>query len=199
MEQTAAPPAGRVTFEQSRTTGDGTLLAISAAVYQADTVRRTAVAQSDDSRLEPALDLPMRLKHTRVHGIHFVLVIAAALAAAAHVAIASERHLALVKSEPANAATLAHSPASIRLHFSQRPNLKLTRITLIGPAGDTLKTGTPVAIKSDDKQVCATIGAALPAGKYSVSWRTLSRDGHAVAGSFSFSVTERKGDAATQT
>jgi methionine-rich copper-binding protein CopC len=100
---------------------------------------------------------------------------------------AAERHLALVKSEPANSSTLAQAPKAITLWFSQRPNLKLTRVVLTH-GRDTLKTGEVVSVDTSGKQVMATIDTVLGSGKYQVMWRTLSRDGHAVAGKIAFAV-----------
>ncbi len=101
---------------------------------------------------------------------------------------AGERHLALVKSDPANAATVPQSPKAITLWFSQRPNLKLTRVVLTGATRDTVKTGAPADADSAGKQIRVAIVSTLPGGKYDVSWRTLSRDGHAVAGKFAFTI-----------
>ncbi len=96
-------------------------------------------------------------------------------------------HLALVKSEPANTATVSKSPKAITLWFSQRPNVKLTRLVLTH-ARDTMKTGTATAVDSAGKQIRIPVIAALSQGKYDVSWRTLARDGHAVSGKFTFTL-----------
>jgi hypothetical protein len=96
--------------------------------------------------------------------------------------------LALVKSDPANAAKLANAPKAIQLWFSQKPNLKLTRIVLTNAKHDTLKLKSTVLADTSGKRVSAAIAAPLAVGKYDVSWRTLSRDGHAVAGKFSFTI-----------
>jgi methionine-rich copper-binding protein CopC len=101
---------------------------------------------------------------------------------------ADGRHLALVKSYPANAAKLAKSPKTIELWFTQKPNLKLTRIVLTRAEHDTLKLTTPVLVDTSGKHVSASLTNELALGKYDVSWRTLSRDGHAVGGKFSFTI-----------
>lgn len=110
-----------------------------------------------------------------------VVVVAGALPAGG-------RHLTLVKSVPASSATLVQAPAAITLWFSQKPNLKLTRVVLQSERGDTLKTRPVIAADSTGKAVRATIVSALKPGKYQVNWRTLSRDGHAVAGKFAFTI-----------
>lgn len=100
---------------------------------------------------------------------------------------AGGRHLALVKSDPANAAKLAHSPKAIDLWFSQKPNLKLTRILLTNSKRDTLKLQNAALVDTSGKHVSFAI-PALALGRYDASWRTISRDGHAVAGKFSFTI-----------
>lgn len=123
-----------------------------------------------------------------------VKYIALATLAPIIVAIAGSRaharsvHLALVKSAPANAAKLGKSPKAIELWFSQKPNLKLTRIVLTSARQDTLMLKSPALADTSGKHVSALLVADLPAGNYDVNWRTLSRDGHAVAGKFSFMI-----------
>ena len=110
------------------------------------------------------------------------------LTLAATAVSAAGRHLALVKSEPANSATLIRAPKAITLWFNQKPNLKLTRLVLIQGTRDTVKMGRVASADSTGKSVRVPITGVLRSGKYQVSWRTLSRDGHAVAGKFSFTV-----------
>ncbi len=115
-------------------------------------------------------------------------------------AYAGGRHLALVKSSPANAATLSKSPKAIELWFSQKPNLKLTRIVLTSAKHDTLHLQSPALADTSGKRISSAIPTPLAMGTYDVSWRTLSRDGHAVTGKFSFtidSVTVKTATAAT--
>lgn len=124
----------------------------------------------------------------RIKSVPVALLLALFVVAAARSLPAGERHLALVKSAPANAATLAKSPKVLQLWFSQRPNLKLTRVVLTGPKRDTLKTSAPTVADSTGTHILVALDAALSAGKYEVTWRTLSRDGHAVAGKFTFAI-----------
>jgi hypothetical protein len=112
------------------------------------------------------------------------LLLVAALGGAAGAAV----HLALVKSDPANGATVAKPPKSVTLWFSQRPNVKLTRLVLANTSGDTIKTGAPAAADTAGREIRVSIDAALPPGEYAVNWRTLARDGHAVTGRFGFTV-----------
>ncbi|MGH7693717.1 MAG: copper resistance CopC family protein [Gemmatimonadaceae bacterium] len=140
--------------------------------------------------------VPRYLSHIMsIHISHLALAAIAPLlmTIAGSRAHAGSRHLALVKSDPANAAKLANAPKAIELWFSQKPNLKLTRIVLTNAKHDTLKLKSTVLADTSGKRVRAAITAPLALGKYDVSWRTLSRDGHAVAGKFSFTIDSAAG------
>ena len=95
-------------------------------------------------------------------------------------------HLHLVKSTPAANATIAAAPDSLRLWFSQAPELKLTTVKLTGPGA------TPVALtslaKGDSGLVLAAVKGRMAPGPYTVAWRTMSKDGHVVRGTFAFRV-----------
>jgi methionine-rich copper-binding protein CopC len=100
---------------------------------------------------------------------------------------AAERHLKLVQSAPANAATLAKAPQRILLTFSQKPNLNLTRVAVTDQRGNAVATRAPTFADTTGKAVTVPL-PELAQGTYNVSWRTLARDGHKVAGKLSFTV-----------
>jgi methionine-rich copper-binding protein CopC len=96
-------------------------------------------------------------------------------------------HLHLVKSLPAANATVGSVPDSIRLWFSQRPELAVTSVKVTGP-GETAVALAPLA-QGDSAAVIAPLKAkGTAAGSYTVAWRTMSKDGHVVRGTFSFRV-----------
>lgn len=95
-------------------------------------------------------------------------------------------HLHLVKSAPAANASVATAPDSIRLWFSQSPELKLTTVKVTGPGSATVQL-TPLA-KRDSALVVAAVKGRMAAGTYNVTWRTMSKDGHVVRGTFAFKV-----------
>jgi methionine-rich copper-binding protein CopC len=101
--------------------------------------------------------------------------------------IDSRRHLRLVKSEPAKDDTVA-SPAAVRLWFSLKPSLPLTRVKLTAPGGAELALGRPHADAKDARMIVAQLPSAIPAGTYTVTWKTASSDGHPINGDFSFVV-----------
>ncbi len=98
----------------------------------------------------------------------------------------SARHNRLTHSLPAADTTLA-SPAEIRLSFSERPEPRLSAISLLASDSSRVALG-PVRATSDPLTISAAVPAPLAAGRYAVAWRTTSTDGHAVRGRFVFTV-----------
>lgn len=118
-----------------------------------------------------------------------LLLTASALAALALVVLpqrsdSTAMHLRLTKSEPAKDSVVAMAPTELKLWYSQTPQLRLSRVTLTGPAG-AVTTG---AIAQDSLMLRVPITGAMAAGTYTVSWLTASSDGHPIRGTFGFSV-----------
>lgn len=97
-------------------------------------------------------------------------------------------HLRLLKSEPAQGASLPASPKSIRLWFSEKPTVVLSSITITGPTGAAVQVGKPHADSSDARMLVTEVAGSLSAGSYTVRWKSASADGHAVRGEFAFKV-----------
>ena len=95
-------------------------------------------------------------------------------------------HLHLVKSTPAANATVAAPPGSIRLWFSQAPELKVTTVNVTGPGSAAIPLA-PLA-SGDSSLVVAPVKGKMAAGAYTVVWRTMAKDGHVARGSFAFSI-----------
>lgn len=110
------------------------------------------------------------------------------LLAAAAALLTGMFHNHLVKAAPAAGDTLSASPAEIRLWFSERPEIPFTSVTLLRADSSKIVT-IKAAATSDSMAVAAPLPAALPSGKYLVSWRTASRDGHAIRGTYGFSIS----------
>ena len=109
----------------------------------------------------------------------FPLMVALALLPAMSV-----MHLRLVKASPNDGEVVTVPTHQIQLWFSQEPEVSLTTISLLRPDSSGVPIGKVTG--GDSLSVKATIPAALPAGTYIVRWRTLSKDGHAVRGSYLF-------------
>ena len=98
-------------------------------------------------------------------------------------------HLHLLKSLPAANTTMASAPESIRLWFSQPPELAVTSVKVTGP-GSTVVPLAPLS-GGDSSLVVAPVKGRLAAGAYTVVWRTMAKDGHVARGSFAFKVNAR--------
>lgn len=101
-------------------------------------------------------------------------------------AASSVWHLALTDSYPKKDQVLAESPDTIRLWFSEEPELALARISLEGENGK-IEMGK-VRETHDPKSFEADLLEQLPAGSYRVAWRAAGSDGHVVRGRYNFEV-----------
>lgn len=95
-------------------------------------------------------------------------------------------HLHLLKSAPAANATVAAAPDSLRLWFSQAPELGVTTVKVTGPGTATVAL-SPLA-KGDSALVVAAVKGKMAAGSYTVAWRTMAKDGHVARGTFAFKI-----------
>ena len=123
-------------------------------------------------------------------------LLAAAVAVAALLfPVASLAHARLVRSNPADKAQLAASPAVVELWFSELLDSGFHQI-FVYPAAEMSKKergnlvkGTPAVDPRDRTKISATLQPLAP-GEYFVEWRVLSRDGHTAPGRLSFRVLE---------
>lgn len=96
-------------------------------------------------------------------------------------------HNHLVKSTPGAGEKLAESPVAIRLWFNERPEIPFTSVTIL--RSDSTKVVTIKATATaDSMEASAPLAAPLPPGSYLITWRTASRDGHAIRGTYGFSI-----------
>ncbi len=95
-------------------------------------------------------------------------------------------HLKLDKSDPKADSTLTGSPTAVSLWFSQGVELPVTKVTIANAAKQ--EVATKALAKAEDGAVVATLDAPIAAGTYTVSWRTMAKDGHVIRGDFAFSV-----------
>jgi methionine-rich copper-binding protein CopC len=96
-------------------------------------------------------------------------------------------HLRLVKSVPASGQIVTEKPVEIRLWFSQKPEVGLTTVRLLREDSTAIEIGKVVATE-DSLSVRVPLDKALVAGTYIVNWRSVSKDGHAVRGSYNFNM-----------
>jgi len=101
-------------------------------------------------------------------------------------------HARLLRSMPAENAVLLESPTALSLWFSEKPELRLTKIQLLDSAGKSIPVGAVARIATDPMGVTVGITDSLPNGRYSISWRTTGADGHLSTGKISFTVDVRQ-------
>jgi len=94
-------------------------------------------------------------------------------------------HASVVSTSIAENARIAAAPETFTLEFSAP--VGLASVTLINAEG----VDVPLAFQSRRQMAVRHTLAlpTLPAGGYTLSWRTIARDGHAMAGSLHFVVT----------
>ncbi|MGH7651478.1 MAG: CopD family protein [Gemmatimonadaceae bacterium] len=98
-------------------------------------------------------------------------------------------HARLVRSDPAAGSIVAASPQLIRLWYSERPEVSLTFVTLTDATGRKFTLGPVQGGTANGLELSIPVVDALPAGKYTVAWRTVAADGHPSQGTFSFAVS----------
>ena len=87
---------------------------------------------------------------------------------------------------PANGARLARPPVEVVLRFTEGVGLVDGGFRLLDGTG--ARVATPAAPVTAGSTVRWRMPADLPVGRYLVSWRVVSDDGHPVAGALSFGV-----------
>ena len=121
-----------------------------------------------------------------VHGVMQRLGAAAAIVAFSPLssAVPAAAHSRPETTAPANGEVVAAAPEVISISFDKP--MRVTFIELTGTDGDAF------ALERTDEMAPVTRFEAtpppLPAGRYTVKWRGLSEDGHAMSGRFSFEV-----------
>ena len=116
----------------------------------------------------------------RLPGLLLVAVLALAAAPAA------SAHAKLIAAEPANGATLATAPASVRLFFDD-PVAVGPGNAVVAADHSSVLAGSP-RLERKDRLLVLGLRPHLPNGDYSVSWRVFSDDGHLESGVLAFRV-----------
>jgi copper resistance protein C len=114
--------------------------------------------------------------------------LAAALALWPAVALA---HAVLVKSVPAQRATLAEPPPRIELWFNERLEPAYSKASVTNEAGTQVDL-RDVAVSTEDPRRLSLSLPPLKPGRYTVNFRVLSVDGHVVESRLSFTVKDRR-------
>ncbi|MBL0940050.1 MAG: copper resistance protein CopC [Gemmatimonadaceae bacterium] len=115
-------------------------------------------------------------------------VIAAAVALPALAGAARIPHLRLKASFPGKDTTLTTSPDAVRLWLSEPADLPATKISVVDAKGAAVGVAKLTRGAKADDPVVGTFTTPPGDGKYTVTWKAMSKDGHVVDGVFAFSV-----------
>ena len=126
----------------------------------------------------------MRSSPPRSTGLRAVTIVIALLVIAAMVAPAVLAHAQLLSSDPANGASLPTTDA-VSLTFNEDINPDFVQIVAQGPDGD-VADGPPEVTGAVVTQPIVPTGS----GAHTVTYRVVSRDGHPVSGSVTFTLTD---------
>jgi copper resistance protein C len=96
-------------------------------------------------------------------------------------------HTTLSWSRPADGDVVDAPLREVRFRFSDPVVVQFTRATLVGADGQRVAT-PELALdpESNRREFFLTLDQRLPGGDYTVRWRTVAADGHAIDGSFRF-------------
>lgn len=109
-----------------------------------------------------------------------VLVVLLAIA----LAVPLYAHMKIEKTEPAADSTIKAAPKQIQVWFNETPDIKVTKMNLVGPSGEAKLA----AARVDGKSIAAAVAGTLPDGAYTATWQSAGDDGHLQKGEFKFTL-----------
>jgi copper transport protein len=101
-------------------------------------------------------------------------------------------HATLISSSPGHEQRLASAPRVVRLEFDEKVSLVPASLQVLDSSGRSL-AGAP-KLAADDRTIVAPL-RPISRGGYTVRWQALGRDGHVVAGVFTFGVRTKAPEA----
>lgn len=100
-------------------------------------------------------------------------------------------HTRLERSVPESGQLLTEPLDTLRLVFSQGVEASLTGLTLVSPAGDTIRLPRPEPVPgTSDAEYRVRAPSLSEAGVYRMLWRTTAADGHVISGTVEFTLAE---------
>ena len=118
-------------------------------------------------------------------------LVLAGLAALLLLPAAALGHAVLVKSVPAQRAALVEPPPRVELWFNERLEPAYSKALVTNEAGAQVDL-RDVAVSAEDPRRLAVSLPVLVPGRYTVSFRVLSVDGHVVESKLTFTVKHRR-------
>jgi len=97
-------------------------------------------------------------------------------------------HAKLTRSDPVAGARLDAAPRHITLVFTEKPEVALSSVRLIGPGQDTILLNSLRRDPGNELSLVADVPPGTAAGSYRVLWTAAGSDGHPSHGSIDFVV-----------
>jgi methionine-rich copper-binding protein CopC len=89
---------------------------------------------------------------------------------------------------PAENETIANSPTTIQIEFTERPVVKFSGIELLDARNQAISVGPSEVLASNSKVLVVPIASKLEPGDYTVVWHAVAADTHRVEGRYTFHV-----------
>jgi methionine-rich copper-binding protein CopC len=100
-------------------------------------------------------------------------------------------HAVLVKSVPAQRAALGEPPPRVELWFNERLEPAYSKASVTNEAGAQVDLRDVAVSAADPRRLSVSLPKLGP-GRYTVSFRVLSVDGHVVESKLTFTVKDRR-------
>ncbi len=113
-----------------------------------------------------------------------IVTVLAALSALALGTVPAAAHAALVDSDPADGATVNTAPRTVSLTFNESVGSGSVAVT--APDGTRVRTSD---VRAVDTTLTADLAESDQRGRYTVAYRAVSGDGHAITGELTFTTT----------
>ena len=126
---------------------------------------------------------------TRVPQLRTLVALVLAMTALVGLPQPAAAHGRLKRSVPAADARLDTIPTHIRLEFSERVELRFSRVVLSRDTGDSVALSAISFGDTTKAALVMSIPVALVPGRYIIRWQTAGTDGHPVRGQFAFSIS----------
>jgi len=110
------------------------------------------------------------------------------LGLAAMAAAPFAKHTHLERSEPGADSTISVAPTAIKLWFSGAVQVRVTTVRITRADSTTIEVAPARQGTGERAPIILGVRGTVPPGRYSVAWRTMSRDGHPVRGTFAFTL-----------
>lgn len=118
----------------------------------------------------------------------FLPALVLAAVAPAMVSAAHLPHLKLRAIFPGKDTTVVTSPDAVKLWLSEVADLPATKVAVANAAGAAVPTAALTRGATKEEPVVAKFTSPLGDGKYTITWKAMSKDGHVVSGVSAFTV-----------